>query len=196
MRFDAAALKMSRIWLAPFERLTETPPQIVPLAGLTALWTYVKADTFWGALCILVLCAGFDYIVGRQAAKLRPVGHPHAYNPKLAHAGAMGKLTGIVLVLLVRVLEGWLEIHGYAALGSGGIATALTVSLIAVDLQSIDHHRKSFGAAPIPVLSHILNGLQSLASSRVAFRRDPRPRRNSRVVAVRREDALPPPEES
>jgi hypothetical protein len=83
-------------------------------------------------------------------------------------------------VLLVRLVEGWLYAHAFVDT-RGGIATALTVSLIVVDLQSIAHHRESFGATPIPVLSQLLAWLQELfASSRIPGRAPHRRRRARR----------------
>jgi hypothetical protein len=163
MRFDPTngTTRLWKVLASPLERLDDAPLWGRVLAALGFVWQLLRSDRFAGAAALVVLCGVVDYFVGVRAATSQG-----RYDPRVAHAGAMGKMSGILLLLLVRAVEGWLLAQSFLDT-KGGIATALAVSLIAVDLQSIAHHRETFGARPIPVISNILGWLQALAASRV-----------------------------
>jgi hypothetical protein len=111
---------------------------------------------------LLVVAVGMvDYWLGVKASKATK-----SFDPVIAHKGAMGKISGVLLLFLVRILEGFIQAQGWGNT-KGAAATAIAISLFAVDLQSIAHHREEFGAQPIPVLGAVLDWIQRFASSKV-----------------------------
>lgn len=153
--------RFSAVLLSPFDRLEMAPSwgRIVAAAG--AIYQYVRTDAFSGALLLVVFIGMVDYWLGVKAAK-----STKSYDPVIAHRGAMGKICGVLLLFMIRLVESYIQAQG---LGDthGAAATAIAISLFAVDLQSIAHHREEFGAQPIPVLGAVLGWLQRIASSRV-----------------------------
>lgn len=158
----AGAYPTVQALLSPVQRLGEVPVAGWAAAIFAGLSQWLLADRFNGALGILVLAAVLDFAFGIRAAK--HVGIP--YKPGLAHAGAMGKLSGFALLLLVRLLEGWAFQSGFVDT-KGGFAVMLAVALIVVDLTSIAHHRETFGATPIPILGQLLAVLKKIVSGKV-----------------------------
>jgi phage-related holin len=148
-------------FLTPLMRLDETPAWGKMLGALLAVWHYVTHDLFGGVLFLVFITGAADYLFGVRAAK-----HAGTYDPRIAHAGFIGKLSGMVLIFILRFFEHWASTNSLIDT-KGALSIALAISLFAVDLQSIAHHRESFGARPIPVLSNILSWLQALASKRV-----------------------------
>lgn len=165
MKYDLARpdARLSAVLLSPLERMewTTLPTWGKILAGIGALAQLLIADAFVGALLLVIVIGMADYIVGVKAARMA-----NDYDPQAAHRGAMGKMSGILILLLIRAVEGWVSFQG---LGNtkGAAATAVAISLFAVDLQSIAHHRESFGAKPIPVLGRLLEWIQDFANSRL-----------------------------
>jgi hypothetical protein len=153
--------RLSAVLLSPFDRLDMNPIWGKAMALLAALYQYIRTDAFSGALLLVVFIGIVDYWLGVKAAK-----STKTYDAVIAHRGAMGKISGVLLLFLVRVLEGFVQAQGWGDT-KGAAATAIAISLFAVDLQSIAHHREEFGAQPIPVLGAILSWIQRLASSRV-----------------------------
>jgi hypothetical protein len=155
------SLGLYTVLVSPVDRIVDSPLWARALALLIGGWQFATNAPF-AVLCYLVVAAGIvDYWFGVKRAKLF-----HTYDPSLAHRGAMGKIAGVALVLFVRVLEAWLLLAGLIDT-HGALATGLAVSLVAVDLQSVAHHREAFGAPPIPFLSALLEYLQRLASSKI-----------------------------
>lgn len=147
---------------APIDRLSLLPPWVKLTAILAALVQYIEHDAFGFALFILIASGVFDYYYGVKAAR-----YLGKYDPMLAHAGAMGKLGGVLLLFLVRLIEHYIHVQGLLDT-HGAAATAVAVSLIAMDIQSVAHHRESFGARPIPILSALLSRFQSVVSAKVS----------------------------
>lgn len=131
------------------------------LAGTVTL--ALKASTFAQLLALLVVSSMVDYVVGRRVAKIRGV-----YDPVMAHAGAVGKIVGVVLVFLVRGFE-FAFVPYYDT--RGVIATVLATGLFVVDLESIHFHRMQLGSKPIPGFAHIVRFIRGL--SQKALPRDP-----------------------
>lgn len=148
--------RFSAVFLSPLERLDMNPVWGRAIAALAALYQYLRTDAFSGALLLVVFIGIVDYWLGVKAAKAKGL-----YDSAIAHSGAWGKVSGVVLLFLVRVLEGFVQAQGWATT-RGAAATAIAISLFAVDLQSIAHHREEFGAQPIPLLGAFLDWLQRL----------------------------------
>jgi hypothetical protein len=163
--------RLSAVFLSPFDHLEMTPSWGKVVAAITAIYQFIRTDAFSGALLLVVLIGMIDYWLGVRAAKASKT-----YNTVIAHNGAMGKICGVILLFLVRLLEGYIHAQG---LGDthGAAATAIAVSLFAVDLQSIAHHREEFGASRIPVLSAALAWLEKFADSKIPEPPDPAPPR-------------------
>jgi hypothetical protein len=153
--------RLSAVLISPVERLENAPTWGKAVGLLGSLVQYVTTDAFTGALFLVLFVGIIDYAVGTKAAKLAGI-----YSPAAAHRGAMGKITGLLICLILRVVEQYILVQGLVNT-RGMLATAVAISLFAVDLQSIAHHRESFGARPIPVLSRVLDWLHALANSRV-----------------------------
>ena len=160
MKFSPAD-RLLAILTSPVRRLDEIPVWGGITATAAAMWQLAVDDLFASSLVIVLVAGVADYCVGVKAAR-----HANRYDARAAHAGAMGKMSGLILLFLLRLLEWWASSHELVTT-NGAIATAVAVSLICVDLQSIATHRESFGARPIPVLSQVLNWLQQLALSRI-----------------------------
>lgn len=159
--------RFSAVFLSPLERLEVTPTSGKVFAAIAGIYQYLRTDAFSGALLLVIFIGMVDYWLGVKAAK-----STNSYDPVIAHRGVMGKICGVLLLFLVRLVESYIQAQG---LGNthGAAATAIAISLFAVDLQSIEHHREEFGAAPIPVISAILAWLQRLASDRIPAAPDP-----------------------
>ena len=135
---------------APFDRILDAPhaPGWSWLAALLGAGvSYLMTDVFTSALGLIICSSGLDYVVGVRAAKARK-----AYDPEIAHAGFLSKVSGVALMMLVRMLEDWMMRQDLVNTG-GWIAAALTLSLFAVDLESIQAKREELGSRPIPGLS-------------------------------------------
>jgi hypothetical protein len=153
--------RFSTVLLSPFDRLETNPLWGKGLAGVGALIQYLRTDAFSGALLLVVAVGIVDYWLGVKAAK-----STKTFDPVVAHRGAMGKISGVLLLFLVRILEGFIQAQGWGNT-KGAAATAIAISLFAVDLQSIAHHREEFGAQPIPVLGAVLAWIQRFATGKV-----------------------------
>jgi hypothetical protein len=134
-------------------------------ASIAATCQFLTSDAFFVALWLSIAASAWDYFAGVRLAK-----HRGTYSSQLAHAGWMGKVSGIVLLMLVRVLEAWVtrfvgfDSHGY-------IATALGVGLVIAEFRSIVHNRAEWGAQPIPVLGQLLDFFDSLSASLIPAKR-------------------------
>lgn len=148
-----------KVLLQPLERIaSDTPTWGWGAAWLGAGWQWLQGDAFSALLGIIIVVGVADFYYGVKSAKLHG-----RFNPTLAQRGVHGKMSGIVLLLAVRLFEGWTA--GYAIVDSeGAVATALGIALLSVDLQSIAHHRESFGATPIPILSAVLAWMQRVST--------------------------------
>lgn len=153
--------RLSAVFLSPFDRLDLAPGWGKAAGVLLGAYQYVRTDAFSGALLLVVFIGMIDYWLGVKAAK-----STNSYDPIVAHRGVMGKICGILLLFLVRLIESYIQAQG---LGDthGAAATAIAFSLFAVDLQSIAHHREEFGAQPIPFLGAVLAWLDRFASSKI-----------------------------
>jgi phage-related holin len=145
---------------APVDRLLDMPAWAQLLALLGGVAQFVEHDTFGGALAMVLFSGIVDYWCGVKAARFLGV-----YDPKMAHAGAMGKITGILLLLIMRLMEHLVFTEGLINT-HGALATSIGVSLILVDLQSISHHRETFGATPIPVVSKGLGVVRDILEAK------------------------------
>lgn len=132
---------------APFDRLMTLPWWGQLIAFLGGVLQFIQHDTFGGALFVVLVVGVIDYWCGVKAARYIGV-----YDPKMAHAGAMGKITGVLLLFVTRLMEHLVFTQGLINT-HGAVASSIAVSLILVDIQSISHHRETFGATPIPILS-------------------------------------------
>lgn len=150
-------MPMKKILIAPVERIaSDTPTWGWVLAWLGGWWQFLTGDAFSSLLSLIVLIAAADYYYGVKAARLSD-----RFSPVLAQRGWHGKMSGVVLLLGIRLFEGWASSSGLVD-SRGGLATALGIALLTVDLQSIAHHRESFGGTPIPILSAVLAWMRQL----------------------------------
>lgn len=150
-----------QLLVQPVERLAADTPfwgWVVALLGST--WQWLAGDAFTTLLLLIVSVAGCDYYYGTKAAYLNG-----QFSPQMARRGWHGKMSGIVLLLAVRLFEGWASLAHYVD-SRGSVATLLGIALLSVDLQSIAHHREAFGAAPIPVLGPILAWMRTIGPIR------------------------------
>jgi hypothetical protein len=151
---------MTTVLFSPLSRLKAVPAwEITPALGASAQLLY--HDAFFGALILVFFGGIFDFVLGVRVAKLTP----GVYSTVVAQRGFYGKVSGILLLLLIRALEHYLQLQGIIPNLRGMVATAVAISLFAVDLQSIAHHREEFGAQRIPILSRLFDWLQRISES-------------------------------
>lgn len=150
-------LPVKQLLIQPIERVVaDTPFWGWVIALLGSSWQWISGDAFTTLLLLIVGVAACDYYYGTKAAFLND-----RFSPQMARRGWHGKMSGIVLLLAVRLFEGWASLAHYVD-SRGSVATLLGIALLSVDLQSIAHHREAFGAAPLPVLGPILAWMRSL----------------------------------
>jgi Bacteriophage holin family len=154
-------LKLHATLLSALARLEDAPAWAWILGVAAGAWQYVSTSTFTQLLFLVVAASVADFWFGRKSARFAG-----QYDPRVAHMGAVGKAAGLVILLLIRLVEGWLFNADWID-SRGALATMVGMALVAVDLQSMAHHREALGATPIPVLSHALAWFKSLAATRV-----------------------------
>lgn len=138
MMHDVAA-----VLLSPFERLRHASAEDVTLGVTAAIFGFLWDPLFWVGFGILFLLNGWDYLLGVRIAYSRDefVGH-RAFN------GALSKITGLLLLFTLRVVEAWAPLAGLTVGGietGGMIATGATAVLILVEVHSIDQHARELG---------------------------------------------------
>lgn len=150
----------AKVMLSPITRLEDVPrPWGWITATSFAFWQWMTADAFRALILIVIAANIWDYIFGVWAAK-----HRGKWDSRLAHAGAVGKVMGLVMLSLLHAVEEYIthfapdswplpEAHGMVAVVAG-------VGLILVDLQSIENHRKQLGLRPIPGISWVFDILE------------------------------------
>lgn len=148
-------IRVAGVLASPFRRIFETPEAGAATAVLVALWQWITGDAFHAALALVLVTALIDYMTGTVTAHV--LGE---YKSGIAYTGFLSKLLGLVLVLVVRALEGFIAVTGFLD-SRGAIATAAAVSLIAVDIVSIAKHRQRLGGEPIPFVTALTDWIQS-----------------------------------
>jgi hypothetical protein len=144
--------------VAPFHRIDEAPLWGKLLGAVGGLGAFLITDLFTSALFLIVASGAYDYFLGTRIARLRGT-----YDSLMAHAGALSKVSGVALMMLVRMSEHWMLTAGLVNT-RGWIAAALTLSLFAVDLESIQQKREELGARPVPGLSTLTHWLHQVIS--------------------------------
>jgi phage-related holin len=158
-------IRLASVLGAPFKRLFDTPEIGAGAALLVACWQWITGEPFHAALALMLVTAAIDYIAGTVTAHV--LGE---YKAGIAYNGALSKLLGLVLVLIVRALEGFIALTGFLD-SNGAIATAAAVSLIAVDIVSIAKHRQRLGGEPIPFITALTDWLQTAVLEKLPGRR-------------------------
>jgi hypothetical protein len=153
---DVYPIKLLPTILAPLNRLDDVPAWGWVAGLFMGSLQYLVTDSFTRLLFLVLLAAVADYWFGVKAAKFE-----NRYDPRIAHAGAVGKAAGIFIVMLLRLVESWL-LYSQLLDSRGAIATTIGVALLTVDLQSTAHHREALGAAPIPGLSPLLRWIRGI----------------------------------
>jgi fluoride ion exporter CrcB/FEX len=156
-----SAPRLSASLLQPTRKLLELPGLAKATAAASFVWQYVSTDMFGGALAISMLASLLEYLFWVSASK-----KAGEFTMATARANVVSKLAGISLALLIRVIEAWAEVHKIIST-HGGLGTAVAVSLIAIELQSLAHHRETFGGKPLGVVNLISGWLAKWAESRV-----------------------------
>lgn len=154
--------RLSAVLFSPFDRLEAGATWAKASAALGAVFQYAYHDAFLGALAFVLVGSMADYVLGVKAARITGT-----YSADTAKRGALGKAAGLLLLLLIRSFEHYLFLQHITPNTRGVMATAVAVSLFAVDLQSIAHHREELGAQPIPVLGRLLSWMQAFAGSKI-----------------------------
>lgn len=157
---------VARVALSPVMRLDDVPPWGWLTAALAAGVQRVTTDAFLSLLALLFVAISVDYVIGWLVAK-----HKGRYEIAIARAGALGKVIGIILLLLVRGLEHWISTHAPESLSipnsHGMFAAAFTMLFLTVELQSIEQHRQELGLRPIPALSALFAWMERFARAKV-----------------------------
>ena len=129
MRDDGLTiLPLKKLLVAPLERLGDAPVWGWAIAWLGGAWQWLCGDAFSSLLGLIVLIAGADYFYGTKAARFAS-----KFSPMLAQRGWHGKMSGLVLLLGIRLFEGWAARAGFIDT-KGGIATAIGIALLTVEI--------------------------------------------------------------
>lgn len=145
------------IGVTPLLRLWEAPAEGKLVGAVASAAGYLLGAPF--VLLTLLLCAVglLDYLLG--AAIARGAGR---YDSHVARMGALGKASGVLLVLIIRAIEAVIAVAGLVDT-QGALATALGVVLLVVELESYDGHRETLTGRPTPLLRPMLDMLRGLA---------------------------------
>lgn len=145
--------------VTPIERISELPIYGKLVGAVIALASLLFSDLLAGIFTLLVASNSIDYYLGRHVAKRKKV-----YDPVLAQAGALSKISAILMVMLLRGFEFWATSNHVPGVGltRGTISAAIATGLFILDLESIEHHRTFIGAKPIPGFSHVVAWLRAI----------------------------------
>jgi hypothetical protein len=146
--------------LRPLQRIDEAPAWAKALAPVGGLLTAILNDAILLQLLALYLFAGVvDFVIGAMIAQ-----RERAYNADRARAGVLGKVSALVLVMLLRALEAVLA--QLAPVNSSGlIAGSAALVLFLQELRSINTHRETLTGRPVPLLGALFDRLDRVAES-------------------------------
>lgn len=148
-------------FVAPVVRLWEAPNYAKVVSALTGFVGYLWGDVITLLLVLLVLFSGWDFVLGREVARI---------NGKLsvdrARIGWLTKGTSVFLVMGIRVFEFWGSEHGIPGLGhtNGFISAAVGMAFWVGELESIVGHQVALGSKPNRVIGplvrlfHVIEG--------------------------------------
>jgi uncharacterized protein YqgC (DUF456 family) len=143
------------------QRIAATPPAAWIAALILAGSTVLRDGFFWLWL-ILAVANAADWVAGRWAAR-----HRGTFDSTRSRAGVYGKAIGLIVVAILRSVEGAMTLFT-PAFGDGTdglVAATVTLLLIYEDLESLDNHRQTLGASPIPILTTVMEKMRSLTGS-------------------------------
>lgn len=142
--------------LSPVERLAQAPWYAKLVGVLAAVVEFVAGDPFtqlmllYGGICL------FDLLLGSEVAHKEDRWNGHAFR-----AGAVGKVAGLMLVMVIRALEAVIAnaqlVDTHCAISFG-----LAIILIVVELESFDRHKEALTGRPTPFIRPALSMLRSL----------------------------------
>lgn len=146
------------IFAAPFLRIWESPLYAKLLAGVYGLAGLIRSDILFWVLLSLFVATLWDTLLGRAAA----VSRSEKIDPDIARAGYLTKVTGFVLIGLVRMTEQWGMEHQIPGLEltHGALAAGVTVALLLMEVESIEANRVELGARPIPAISAFIRSMR------------------------------------
>src|SRR5689334_10466005 len=93
------------VFVSPIARLDSAKV----VAAIAAAVQFVITDAFAGAFILVFVAGVADYWIGVKAARAQV---PSAYDSAIAHRGWLGKMSGFVLLLLIRALEFYVQGQG------------------------------------------------------------------------------------
>lgn len=125
----------------------------------------VNPQVFAPLLLVLIVAMVIDWIMGRRSALYRGV-----YDRARSRAGLHSKAGTLMILLLLRVLEGLLpriQLPEWTGYGIG--ASVVVLALVVDELESIEDHIVSLGGQRIPIFGVIFAKLRAVtgASRRV-----------------------------
>lgn len=116
------------------------------MAAFSAVAQVFWTDFFWMAIAAVFVSHAWDWVLGRELAKLRD-----EFDEAKSRLGLYSKLSSFVIILLVRFIEQGFALQGWAdtrGLISAGIAAGIVVQ----DIKSIEDKREK----KIPLLGSFL----------------------------------------
>lgn len=173
------AQELAVVFTEPFKRLTAAPDFTKFVAIIVGTWQFVFSDLQIVAGLFMLICAAGDFWSGTKVAKLDGL-----YTSVAAHRGMATKVMSLLLVLLVRLAE---QVLFLADVGDtkGMLAVTAAVAFGIADMRSIMYHREALGAAPIPIISSLLDRISAVLNPKASESPD---------TPRRRHDDAPPPE--
>lgn len=156
-------------FLAPVNRVREAPWYAELLALASAVVSFFGANPFFLLVLLLGAVNLLDFFVGSALAQKE-----RRWDHDRARAGAIGKGSGVFLVLIIRALEAILTNTGVIDT-KGAAAVAFAVILLLSDLRSYEANKTALTGSPTPGLRQVLDFFESLAVGALRPRPQPKP---------------------
>lgn len=147
-KVDGASTAASAL-VAPLIRLRQTNADDRAASVVAGILGFVWDPVFWVGIGLLMALNAWDYILGYRVADLED-----RWSGTVAFNGALSKLTALVLLVALRVLEAWLPEAGVTGdvATHGFLATTATAGLIISEFHSIlRNDRRLGGRALAPI---------------------------------------------
>lgn len=120
-----------------------------------------EPDLFGAFLVILIVATAFDWVFGRRAAIYRG-----DYSRARSKAGLHSKGGTLVILILLRVLEGLLPRVGLPEYSGNGIAASvIALALIVDELESIEDHVVALGGKRLPIFGLVFAKIRAFTGA-------------------------------
>lgn len=156
MRISRARHPVIPVLAAPIDRVADLPVWGKVWMTVVGAFQLLGADLFVPFFGLAVCTGALDWRYGRLAA--RKEGN---FDRLVSMYGWHSKVAGFAVLIMLRLGEAGLQNAGI--LDTNGLfATAIAAALWMSELESLDGHRQTLGASPLPILGHLLHFLRGV----------------------------------